>query len=645
MSFAAKDYCIERKRVRRSSCADAVGEPVRATIRCYDERDGDLPVCGIAGFTWTDERLVKAMMDSLRHRGPDDEGFFVNHEVSLGHRRLSIIDLSELGHQPMGYERDGRRLVVTFNGEIFNFREVRAALEARGYRFRSESDTEIILAAYLEWGADCVTRLNGMWAFALYDETAHSLFLSRDRFGEKPLHYHLRDGKLLFASEIKAILAHPLKRRANATVVSNYLYKGEAQGCLDSFFEDVLMLPPAHNAVFDLRARTMRITRYYEPHDGTRRVAPDELRAALKKAVERRLVSDVPVSISLSSGTDSTSVAALMAQLTPGGVMAFTTTSGQQLGDESALVARFVQRYPQFELRKSGLSEESFCNHYREAIFHMDEPFARQSAYVRWEIAHLTRANQRKVLLNGEGADEILGGYVSFASRFMIDLLRHGHPIRFGREILALLHHPERQRIMRELKSVVSPWPTNGTTTGLKALQSKFGIRLKPLEDPEAHYDDIKGFLHSQVEGYSLPRLLVCNDKMSMANSVEGRAPFLDHDFVDLAFSMDTTGFMVDGWRKFPLRKAMDGLVPDEILFRKKKDAFNAPIFDYLKSAPIRRRVAELFREPRTAAVFDPGAYRAEYDRFVSNHAADRPFLLHGLFLEEWARMFEVDFA
>jgi asparagine synthase (glutamine-hydrolysing) len=602
-------------------------------------------VCGIAGFTWTDEKLVKAMMDSLRHRGPDDEGFFVNQDVSLGHRRLSIIDLSELGHQPMAYDRDGRRVILTYNGEIFNFREVRAELEAKGYRFRSESDTEIILAAYLEWGPECVTRLNGMWAFALYDETARSLFLSRDRFGEKPLHYHLRDGKLVFASEIKAILEHPLRRRANAQVVSNYLYKGEAQGSLESFFEDVLMLPPAHNAVFDLRARTMRISRYYEPQNGTRRVDPDEFRGALKKAVERRLVSDVPVSISLSSGTDSTSVAALMAQLTPSGVMAFTTASDRGLGDESALVTRFIQRYPQFELKKSHLSEERFCNHYRDAIFHMDEPFARQSAYVRWEIANLTRANSRKVLLNGEGADEILGGYVSFASRFMVDLLRHRHAIRFGRELCAMVNHPERQRIMRELKSIISPRTTNGTANGSGALQRQFGITLKPIDDAEPHYDDIKAFLHSQVEGYSLPRLLVCNDKMSMANSVEGRAPFLDHDFVDLAFSMDTTRFMVDGWRKFPLRKAMDGLVPAEILFRKKKDAFNAPIFDYLKSEPIRRRVAEVFHEPRTATVFDPQAYRAEYDRFVSSRNANRPFLLHGLFLEEWARMFEVEFG
>jgi asparagine synthase (glutamine-hydrolysing) len=602
-------------------------------------------VCGIAGFSWADERLLKVMTDSLRHRGPDDEGYFVDGEVSLGHRRLSIIDLSMLGHQPMEYERDGRRAIVTFNGEIFNFREVRTALEGKGYRFQSESDTEVILAGYLEWGQECVHRFNGMWAFALYDEAAGKVFLSRDRFGEKPLHYRLVDGKLIFASEIKAILVHPVRRRANREIVSNYLYKAEAQGSLESFFEDVSMLPPAHNAVFDLRTRRMTVGKYYEPRDGSRRVEPDEFRAALKKAVERRLVSDVPVSISLSSGTDSTSVAALMAQLTRNSVMAFTTATEQGIGDESALVGQFMERYPQFELKKSSLSEASFCDHYREAIFHMDEPFARQSAYVRWEIANLTKSNRRKVLLNGEGADEILGGYVSFASRFMVDLLKRRHPLRVGRELCATLRHPERKRILRELRGVLSSAHSDRSEMATRDLQRKYEIRLEPVADKAPPHADIKEFLHDQVQGYSLTRLLVCNDKMSMANSVEGRAPFLDHEFVDLAFSMDTTRLMVDGWRKFPLREAMHGLVPDEILFRKSKDTFNAPIFDYLRSDAIRGRIAEIFGDPRTAAVFSPRAYIAEYERFLSRRAADRPFLLHGLFLEEWARMFEVEFA
>jgi len=604
-------------------------------------------MCGIAGFSWRDERLVKAMTDALRHRGPDDEGSFVDDEISLGHRRLSIIDLSPLGHQPMLYEYAGRRVIVTFNGEIFNFREIRKTLEAQGYPFRTGSDTEVILASYLAWGAECVHRFNGMWAFGLYDPAARQLFLSRDRFGEKPLHYRLADGQLIFASEIKAILADPTRRRANRAVVADYLYKAEANGKLESFFEGILMLPPAHNAVFDLARGRLSMQKYYEPSRGTRRVTPDEFRATLGKAVERRLVSDVPISISLSSGTDSTSVAALTAQLTTSGIKAFTTTSDQGVGDETALIAHFLAQYPQFELEKSDLSEASFCEHYREVIYHMDEPFARQSAYVRWEIANLTSRHQRKVLLNGEGADEVLGGYAPFAPRFILDLLKRGKLIRFGRELAAVLAHPERERLVRDFRTLLSPnWSKQSAERAAgRALQTKFEIGLDRVDVAPPRHADVKDFLHGWVYQYSLPRLLVCNDKMSMANSVEGRAPFLDHEFVDMVFSMDTRDLLVSGWRKYPLRKAMQGLVPDEILFRKSKDAFNAPIFEYLRSESIQRRVKEVFRDPRTAAVFSPRAYLAEYERFLSRRGADRPFLLHGLFLEEWARMFEVEFA
>jgi asparagine synthase (glutamine-hydrolysing) len=603
-------------------------------------------MCGIAGFSWRDEQLVRSMTDALRHRGPDDEGTYVDEHLSLGHRRLAIIDLSALGHQPMVYEYAGRRVLVTYNGEIFNYREVRRTLETKGYSFRSDSDTEIILAAYLEWGQDCVHQFNGMWAFALYEPALRRLLLSRDRFGEKPLHYRLVDGRLIFASEIKAILAHPIPRRANLEVVSDYLYRAEANGRRESFFQDVVMLPPAHNAVFDLDSRRLTLQKYYEPRRGNRRVPSDEFRAVLRKSVERRLVSDVPISISLSSGTDSTSVAALASQLTDAGIKAFTTTSDKGVGDETALIARFLEKYPQFDLEKSDLSEASFCRHYREVIYHMDEPFARQSAYVRWEIANLTGRHRRKVLLNGEGADEVLGGYASFAPHFLRYLYRNGMFMRLGREAASLLTHPERSAIWGGLRVVSDP--DHARTAGraaADALRTRFGIRIGCAEREDPNYTDVKDFLHAWVHETSLPRLLVCNDKMAMANSVEGRAPFLDHEFVDMAFSMEPSDLIARGYRKYPLREAMKGLVPDEILFRKAKDAFHAPIFDYLRAEPIRLRIEEIFQDARTAAVLDPNAYLNEYRRFLSGQRADRPFLLHGLFLEEWARMFEVEFT
>jgi asparagine synthase (glutamine-hydrolysing) len=310
------------------------------------------------------------------------------------------------------------------------------------------------------------------------------------------------------------------------------------------------------------------------------------------------------------------------------------------------LLFGFLAKYPQFELEKSSLSEDSFCQHYRQLIWHMDEPFARQSAYVRWEVAHLAHRHQRKVLLNGEGADEVLGGYLTFAPRFLNDLWKHGHYLRLGRELWATFHHPERDRIVATWRGIRAQQRSrsNEPSAGARALQRKFEINVQPMPDAYRACEDLKDFLHDWVHRSSLPRLLVCNDKMAMANSVEGRAPFLDHEFVDLAFSMDTRQLVVDGLRKFPLRDAMRGLVPDEIMFRRSKDAFHAPVFEYLRNESIQRRVRQMFAEPHTAKAFSPQAYLTEYARFLSRQGADSLFLLHGLFLEEWARMFEVAF-
>ena len=603
-------------------------------------------MCGIAGFSWPEEHLVKSMADALQHRGPDDEGIFVDENVSLGHRRLAILDLSECGRQPMVYQHCDRQIVITYNGEIYNYREIRQDLEDRGYRFKTATDTEIIPAAYLEWGVSCVDRFNGMWAFAIYDVAARQLLLSRDRFGEKPLYYYLQNGKLIFASEIKAILVHPVKRQGNEKAILEYLYKGAANHRLDSFFDGILMLPPAYNAVYDLRTGHFSLHKYYEPEFGDRRVSPDEFLATFSKSVQSRLVSDVPVSVSLSSGVDSTSVAALASGFTDISVKAFTTATGQVLGDETALISQFLRQYPQYEMEKSSLSEKSFCRHYREIIFHMDEPFARQSAYVRWEIANLTRQHGRKVLLNGEGADEVLGGYVPFAPHFLLDLARRFMFIRFSREVYATLLHPERKRIIDAFRNgYMSPW-FNQKQQREDALdrQGRFQISIDPAYDSPRKFSGLKEYLYTLVSETSLPRLLNCNDKMTMANSVEARAPFLDHEFVNMVFSMDERDSIVDGCRKNPLRQAMQGHVPDGILFRKDKDAFNAPIFEYLKSDSIQQRIKDLFKDARTHTIFSPKAYLDEYGRFLSSKKSDRLFLLHGFYLEEWARIFDVSF-
>ncbi len=277
-------------------------------------------MCGINGFTWSDGTLVEKMNHLIEHRGPDDHGIHAEDGMSLGSLRLAIIDLSQLGHQPMRYERDGKEVWITYNGEIYNYKEVRGELVQLGYRFTSESDTEVILAAYLQWGTDCVDRFNGMWAFAIFDRSRKILFLSRDRFGIKPLYYHYDGHNLIFSSEIKALFAHPIARKPNDQVVFDYLYYGLHDHRQETFLDGISRLMPAQNATFDMQSRKFNVWKYYDlgkkiKADG--KMSAEEFRRLFYDAVSTHMVSDVPVGSCLSGGIDSTSVVCAMRENNP----------------------------------------------------------------------------------------------------------------------------------------------------------------------------------------------------------------------------------------------------------------------------------------------------------------------------------------
>ena len=616
-------------------------------------------MCGIAGIAGRDPELVTRMTETLLHRGPDDGGLWHDEQVTLGHRRLTILDLSERGHQPMSWRRGADELVLSYNGEIYNFAEIRRELEALGARFRSNSDTEVILAAYAQWGAGCVTRFNGMWAFALYDKARRRLLLSRDRFGKKPLYYWLAGGAggaaggaggtLLFASEIKALLAHPgVPRRPNAPVIADYLYRGMATHSSETFFEGVRMLPASHTATYDLAARRLTLERYYDLPLGEREVTPEEIRATLTRAVQRRLVSDVPVSLSLSGGIDSSAIAAILATTQPS-VMAFSTQSGQGRGDETHLVREMVARYPNIELRTNPLAFESFLENYRRILWHMDEPFLSHIPYVRWEVARTCHEAGRKVLLNGEGADELIGGYWISLGYFMADLFRSGRWPRMFKELRALSGTKEMSSVLASF-AAVALLPAGVARSQLarreRALAERYGLRLQPADAAgrvdELKAQDGKSMLKKLVTELILPHLLLCNDKMSMANSVEARAPFLDVEFAELAMQIPAQDLVVDGLRKHPLRQAVRDLVPAEILDRKRKDYFSAPTSQYLRHERMQERVRELFRDARSAAWLDPGKVLADYEGFLVRRKANKQFLQRAIWLEEWMRVFEV---
>jgi asparagine synthase (glutamine-hydrolysing) len=585
------------------------------------------------------------MTDTLEHRGPDAGGtFFSRGKLSLGHRRLSIVDLHERSNQPLRYTHAGRVFTLVFNGEIYNFQHLRRQLEQLGYSFNTTTDSEVILAGYVAWGEACVHRFNGMWAFALFDENANRLFLSRDRFGKKPLYYYSSGGRFAFASEIKALLQHEgVRRVADNDRVSDFLLFGMVGNTNGTFFRDVRQLPAGCNGVLELDTGRFHIKRYYTLQASEGSVTAPELRETLKCAVRRRLISEVPVCLSLSGGVDSSSIAALVSQVHDNRMVAFTTVSDEGVGDETGNVLKLLERYPQFELVKVPLILDDFPARLRRIIYHMDEPFIYDSPFVRWSVAEQIRRHSFKVSLTGEGADELLGGYPVASPLYLHDLLRRR---RFGRLLLesaCTLLQPDWRRIFGHVLTQFIPEKRRYWSQQFLDNARNLGCLLDPADlGPSPGHDiTLKEKLLNQITTFFLPYLLACNDKMYMAHSVEARAPFLDVEVAQLCLSFSTESLIRRGLRKYPLRAALKGMVPDEILFDRRKIGFASPMRARFAAPENKEWIRDLFTNPRSGRYIDPKTFLSAYNaRSSAGHIDD--FLANAVVLELWMREFDV---
>lgn len=540
------------------------------------------------GATWFDTRATPRGGPILREPLPD-EG---QATLLLAHRRLSIVELSSLGSQPMcSYDR---ALWITFNGEIYNYRELREELIGQGARFRSGSDTEVILQAYAAWGPDAVKRFIGMWAFALLDLRQRRLILSRDRYGIKPLHWWSDGRALVFGSEIKQILAlNQVPRDINRRVVYDYLQHEVADRGSETFFMGISKVRPATNLLIALDGGAPEETTYYSPPNGPvlEGIAPADAAArfgaALQDSVRLHLRADVPVGTCLSGGLDSGALALLIqdaAKAQHAGVErhAFTCHFDDPDADEmvftrqsiaAAGVVPHVVRPTDADLRDS----------LERLVWHQDEPFASTSIFAQWSVFALVRQTGIKVVLDGQGADEILGGYASMAPHFFLELVRRGrwfaalrestawsrlqgrpwHALvssLLGRRIGGAAAQPEWMRIgfAQELA------PRSQTATG-------------PRSEPYGRDAPFANLLHRFVFESNLPALLRYEDRNSMAFSVEARVPFLDHRLVELAFSLPSQIKFRDGYAKRVLRDAMHGSMPEEVRMRARKMGFATP--------------------------------------------------------------------
>jgi len=591
-------------------------------------------MCGIAGIFHpdvpkpVDPARVKAMADVLAHRGPDGSGIWTAPGIGLGHRRLAIIDLSEAAAQPM-LSPDGR-LAISYNGEIYNFREIRAELQAKGHRFATGSDTEVILAAWRQWGPDSLDRLNGMFAFALYDAAEDMVFLARDRLGVKPLFYaELADGALIFASELKGLLAHPLLRRApSAQGIEDFLAYGYVPDDA-SIVECVSKLPAAHFLLVRRGRPVPRPSRYWDvdfsnPVRRPVKALEEELNARLEAAVRSRMVADVPLGAFLSGGVDSSAVVAFMAEASRSAVATCSIGFDESDHDETRYAAQIAELFATDHRSRTVAAEDfGLIDTLADAF---DEPFADASALATYRVSELAR-EKVKVALSGDGADETFAGYRRYRMFIAEERARRLLPGPLGRAAGAigdiypkLDWAPQWLRARTTLQAlgqgsgeayaravgVTAPAlrrriftaPLGGHVAEQRYVEA---MRDAPASDPlsRAQYADLKIWLPGDI--------LTKVDRMSMAVGLEAREPLLDHRLVEFAASLPASMRLRGGSGKWLLKRALASRLPREILQRRKM-GFVTPVSAWFRG-PLAAEAAAI---ARSAALAETGWFDGE---------------------------------
>jgi len=529
----------------------------------------------------------------VEHRGPDDSGIFIDQEnnIGLGHQRLSILDLSADGHQPMQVD-DGAYTIV-FNGEIYNYLELKDELLAKGYCFRTKTDTEVIIKAYQEWNTDCVRYFNGMWAFALYDKINSLLFCSRDRFGIKPFYYTETGGKFIFGSEIKQLLPFHTKNTANISTLMNYLISGFENYSNETFFDGVFQLGQSSNLIFCLQNRNFHIEKYYDlkhSPDNTQLLndAVKNYKNALFESIKLRLRSDVKVGTCLSGGLDSSSIAAVAAEYQRKeknqDLTAIHAKSSMKASDESRFAIR-VSEHCRLNMKLIEPDSIEFKNMIDEVVYTQEEPFVGVSVFMQYFVMQKAKALNCTVMLDGQGGDETLLGYERYYPAYLFNLGFIGF-------VKALLESSGNSKLSL-LKILM--YFFYFTNANLRIKRYKKNSRfLKPeylevfdqalIRESAYAYKNIFNLQNIEIFTLQMPRLLRYEDKNSMRHSIEARLPFLDFNLLETAVNTNNRYKIKNGWTKLLLRKTVENLLPADIVWRKNKFGFEAPTNSWLKS-------------------------------------------------------------
>lgn len=641
-------------------------------------------MCGIAGMLalrgqQPDEAVLAQMVDILRHRGPDDSGYTINGPCGLGNTRLAVIDLTPAAHQPMCVvHKSTQRLDlspteawIAYNGEVYNFREIRAALEATRHSFFSESDTETLVRAYIQFGApNFIKAFRGMFALALWDVTRERLLLVRDRLGEKPLYYALNDDWLVFGSEIKAILQHPsVSKSLNEAVIPHYLAYGYAPSP-HTMFEGIQQLPPGHMLIVDLQTpnKKPRISNqpYWEPLYPA--IGPDprteddiaaDLLAHLRWAVRMRMISDVPLGAFLSGGLDSAAVVALMAQESSQAIKTFTIGfANEKSYDETrharTVAARFVTDHHEFIVKPDVVDLVD------ELVWHHDQPFGDSSAIPTYLVSKLARQHVT-VALTGDGGDELFAGYDRFRAAVLASTLilpdaavraiggmldnlpestGYANIVRRASRFVNAANLPMPERYLSWVRYVSGEWVealvgAGGEEAVREHYRTYFGETDEDEEDAI-----IARLLDVNLRTYLPDDLLVKADRSSMAASLEARAPFLDHVLVQFAATIPSSLKLRRNTSKYILKKALRGVLPDVVIDRK-KHGFGVPVGAWLRGQLAGYAQSVLLSEEASArGIFNMDAVRQMLEEHTSGHSDLGQALWTLLTFELWVRRY-----
>jgi asparagine synthase (glutamine-hydrolysing) len=541
-------------------------------------------MCGISGIITSSEDLsrIHAMTDIVSHRGPDASGFYFGDGFSFGHRRLAIVDLSSAGEQPMEYLD---RYVIVHNGEIYNYLELKSELSASGYRFKSNTDTEVILAAYDAWGDRCVNRFNGMWAFAIYDQQRNIIVCSRDRFGVKPFYYTSQGALFAFGSEIKQLLDFQPARSVNKKVVVDYIVYSLSEHTNETFFEGIYTLQGGHNLIFDLKGHSFQVFRWYtiENKPSLSNLSDVETlefyKSKFLSSVYMRLRSDVPVGTCLSGGLDSSSVAAVAAgqynDLSRGRFKGIHARSSELETDESGF-ATLVAEHNHINLFVITPTAADFSQAIDDVFYTQEEPFGGPSIFMQYFVMKKASELGCMVILDGQGGDETLLGYERYYPAALLSV-----PVLQGLIGFFQSYKNSRLKPMELLAYCFyfTLWPLRRwrLKRKLSFLKPECFEQMKWIKKLAKSYLSIQALQKLEIFHTQLPSLLRYEDKNSMRHSVEARLPFLDYRLLEAGLSLDVKHKIRDGWTKYILRKSMEGILPESVIWRKNKLGFNAP--------------------------------------------------------------------